>query len=119
MQCTLVIVSDPVPTLQGDLGEQLAATANLSSSNPAVMTLLPGSAFDFHFRQDSFIDIVRQRSLYYYATLADHTPLPAWLHFDAAQLTFEGVAPTLSAFPQSFDWGEAVGVCAGGERGEG
>lgn len=103
MQCTLVIVSDPIPTLQGDLGEQLAATANLSSSNPPVMTLLPGSAFNFHFRQDSFIDIVRRRSLYYYATLADHTPLPAWLHFDAAQLTFGGVAPTLSAFPQSFE----------------
>ncbi|GAB7330326.1 hypothetical protein MBLNU13_g01962t2 [Cladosporium sp. NU13] len=103
MHCTLVVVSDPIPTLQGDLGEQLAASANLSSSNPPVMTLLPGSAFNFHFRRDSFIDIVRQRGLYYYATLADHTPLPAWLHFDAAQLTFEGVAPTLGAFPQSFE----------------
>jgi hypothetical protein len=103
MQCTLVVVTNPIPTLQGDLGEQLAASANLSSSNPAVMTLLPGSAFNFHFRQDSFIDIVQKRTLYYYATLTDHTPLPAWLHFDAAQLTFEGVAPSLSAFPQSFE----------------
>ena len=103
MQCTLVVSRDPVPTLQGDLGEQIAASANLSSSNPPVMTLLPGSDFDFHFRQDSFIDIVQKRSLYYYATLTDHTPLPAWLHFDAAQLTFQGVAPSLSAFPQSFE----------------
>lgn len=103
MQCTLVVVSDPIPTLQGDLGEQLAASTNLSSSSPPIMTLLPGSAFDFHFRQDSFIDIVRQRSLYYYATLTDHTPLPAWLRFDAAELTFQGVAPSLSAFPQSFE----------------
>ena len=103
MQCTLVVVTDPIPTLQGDLGEQLAASANLSSSDPPVMTLLPGSAFNFHFRQDSFIDIVQKRTLYYYATLTDHTPLPAWLHFDAAQLTFEGVAPSLSAFPQSFE----------------
>jgi hypothetical protein len=103
MQCTLVVVTDPIPTLQGDLGEQLAASANLSSSNPPVMKLLPGSAFNFHFRQDSFIDIVQKRTLYYYATLTDHTPLPAWLHFDAVQLTFEGVAPSLSAFPQSFE----------------
>lgn len=102
MQCTLVIVSDPIPTLQGDLGEQLAESANLSSSDPPVMTLLPNSAFSFHFRQNSFIDIV-QRSLYYYATLADHTPLPAWLYFDAALLAFSGVAPQLSAFPQSFE----------------
>jgi hypothetical protein len=102
MQCTLVVSSDPVPILQGDLGSQLAESTNLSSSNPPVMALLPNNAFNFHFRQNSFIDIV-QRSLYYYATLTDHTPLPAWLHFDPTQLAFEGVAPLLSAFPQSFD----------------
>jgi hypothetical protein len=102
MQCTLVVSSDPIPILQGDLGSQLAESANLFSSNPPVMALLPNNAFNFHFRQNSFIDIV-QRSLYYYATLTDHTPLPAWLHFDQAQLAFEGVAPLLSAFPQSFE----------------
>jgi hypothetical protein len=102
MQCTLVVSSDPVPILQGDLGSQLAESTNLSSSNPPVMALLPNNAFNFHFRQNSFIDIV-QRSLYYYATLTDHTPLPAWLHFDPAQLAFAGVAPLLSAFPQSFE----------------
>jgi hypothetical protein len=102
MQCTLVVSSDPTPTLQGDLGSQLAESSNLSSSNPPVMALLPNNAFEFHFRQNSFIDIM-QRSLYYYATLTDHTPLPAWLHFDPAQLSFGGVAPLLSAFPQSFE----------------
>ena len=101
MQCTVVVVTDPLPTLQGDLGEQLVESTNLSSSNPPIMTLLPNSAFDFHFRQNSFIDIV-QRNLYYYATLSDHTPLPSWLHFDGANLAFSGVAPQLSAFPQSF-----------------
>jgi hypothetical protein len=101
MVCTLVVVTDPLPTLQGNLGEQLAESTNLSSSDPPIMTLLPNSAFDFHFRQKSFIDIV-QRNLYYYATLSDHTPLPSWLHFDGANLAFSGVAPQLSAFPQSF-----------------
>jgi hypothetical protein len=101
MDCTLVVVTDPLPTLQGDLGEQLAESTNLSSSDPPIVTLLPNSAFDFHFRQNSFIDIV-QRNLYYYATLSDHTPLPSWLHFDGANLAFSGVAPQLSAFPQSF-----------------
>ena len=101
MQCTLVVVTDPLPTLQGDLGDQLAESNNLSSSDPPIMTLIPNSAFDFHFRQDSFIDIV-QRNLYYYATLSDHTPLPSWLHFDGGSLAFSGVAPQLSAFPQSF-----------------
>ena len=101
MDCTLVVITDPLPTLQGDLGDQLAESTNLSSSDPPIMTLLPGSTFDFHFRQSSFIDIV-QRNLYYYATLSDHTPLPSWLHFDGANLAFSGVAPQLSAFPQSF-----------------
>lgn len=99
MQCTLVVATDPLPTLQGDLGEQLAEAANLSSKDPAVVTLLPNRAFSFHFRQNSFIDIV-QRTLYYYATLSDHTPLPAWLNFDANTLAFSGAAPQLS--PQSF-----------------
>ena len=101
MQCTLVVSANPVPQLQGDLSQQLAAEANLSSSNPAVVTLAPGDTFDFHFRQDSFIDAV-QRTLYYYATLSDHTPLPAWLKFSPSDLTFSGTVPQLSAFPQSF-----------------
>lgn len=102
MQCTLVVSSSPVPQLQGDLSQQLAAEANLSSSSPAVVTLAPGNTFNFHFRQDSFIDAV-QRTLYYYATLSDHTPLPAWLKFDPSDLTFSGTVPQLSAFPQSFE----------------
>ncbi|KAK4551951.1 polarity establishment/cellular polarization [Recurvomyces mirabilis] len=58
-------------------------------------------AFEFHFQQNSFIDIVH-RQLYYYATLGDHTPLPSWLLFDPADLTFSGQAPLLSAMPQSW-----------------
>lgn len=102
VSCTLVVSADQAPQLEGDISEQLAADANLSSTNPATVTLLPGSDFSFHFDQDSFIDVV-QRSLYYYATLTDHTPLPAWLHFDPTTLTFSGNAPQLSAFPQSFE----------------
>jgi len=101
MQCTLVVSANPVPQLQGDISQQLAAEAILSSSSPAVVNLAPGNTFNFHFRQDSFIDAV-QHTLYYYATLADHTPLPAWLEFDPSDLTFSGTVPHMSAFPQSF-----------------
>ncbi|RMX98759.1 hypothetical protein D0868_09912 [Hortaea werneckii] len=102
MACTLVVSSDAAPQLEGDISQQLAATANLSSSQPPVVTLLPSNSFLFNFRQSSFIDIV-QRQLYYYATLTDHTPLPSWLSFDGKELAFSGVAPTLSSFPQSWD----------------
>ncbi|KAK3113663.1 polarity establishment/cellular polarization, partial [Teratosphaeriaceae sp. CCFEE 6253] len=101
MGCTLVVSSDPAPELDGDISEQLAASVNLSSVEPPTVTILPSTLFHFSFHQSSFIDIV-QRQLYYYATLADHTPLPAWLHFDAASMTFSGVAPVLSAMPQSW-----------------
>lgn len=101
MPCTLVVASDPAPQLQGDFVQQLAAEINLTSSNPATIMLIPGNQFDFHFRQDTFIDIV-QRKLYYYATMTDHTPLPSWLNFDSSGLRFTGTAPQLSAFPQSF-----------------
>ncbi|RMY19210.1 hypothetical protein D0867_04819 [Hortaea werneckii] len=102
MACTLVVSSDAAPQLEGDISQQLAATANLSSSQPPVLTLLPSNSFLFNFRQSSFIDIV-QRQLHYYATLTDHTPLPSWLSFDGKELAFSGVAPTLSSFPQSWD----------------
>ncbi|KAK5127518.1 hypothetical protein LTR85_006857 [Meristemomyces frigidus] len=100
--CTLVVSADPAPQLDGDISKQLAATANLSSSDPPVVTVLPSTAFNFNFEQSSFIDIV-QRKLYYYATLTDRTPLPSWLSFDSQKLAFSGVAPLLSAFPQSWD----------------
>lgn len=102
MECTIVASSNPPPQLKGDVASRLAGTANLSSLDPPVVTLLPLAAFKFQFQQSSFIDIV-QRRLQYYATMADHTPLPGWLLFDPETLTFEGVAPELSAFPQSWE----------------
>ncbi|KAK5134273.1 hypothetical protein LTR08_006817 [Meristemomyces frigidus] len=102
MACTLVISADPAPQLEGDVSEQLAATANLSSTEPPVVTVLPSTDFYFNFKQSSFIDIV-QRKLYYYATLTDHTPLPSWLVFDAQNMAFSGTAPLLSALPQSWE----------------
>ena len=102
MPCTLVVSTDPPPQIDWDIGQQLAESANLSSTQPPIVTILPSHEFQFDFRQDSFIDIV-QRKLTYYATLADHTPLPAWLLFDAQDLMFSGTAPQLSAFPQSWD----------------
>ncbi|RMZ30192.1 hypothetical protein D0859_05708 [Hortaea werneckii] len=102
MACTLVVSPDAAPQLEGDISQQLAATANLSSSQPPIVTLLPSNSFLFNFRQSSLIDIV-QRQLYYYATLTDHTPLPSWLSFDGKELALSGIAPTLSSFPQSWD----------------
>lgn len=102
MSCTLVVSADPAPQPLGDIiTKQLSATANLSSSQPPTLTLLPSTRFTFDFGQDSFIDVL-QRKLYYYATLNDHTPLPSWMKFDPDLLTFSGTAPDLASFPQSW-----------------
>ncbi|EMF08322.1 uncharacterized protein SEPMUDRAFT_53722 [Sphaerulina musiva SO2202] len=102
MSCTLVVSADPAPQPLGDIiTKQLSATANLSSSQPPTLTLLPSTRFTFDFGQDSFIDVL-QRKLYYYATLDDHTPLPSWMKFDPDLLTFSGTAPDLASFPQSW-----------------
>ena len=101
MLCTLVVSTDPAPQQLGNISKQLSATANLSSSDPPIVTLVPSTHFTFDFGQESFIDVV-QRKLYYYATLEDHTPLPSWLKFDSELLTFSGTAPDLSSFPQSW-----------------
>lgn len=101
MGCTMVVSADPPPVIEGDFSKELAATANLSSTQPPIMTVLPSTPFNFDFKPSSFIDAI-QRKLWYYATLANHTPLPSWLKFDADNLVFTGTAPQLSAFPQSW-----------------
>lgn len=103
MSCALVVSADPPPQLEGDVASKLAGTANLSSWDPPVVSLLPLTKFKFQFERSSFIDIVSRRKLEYYATLTDHTPLPSWLLFDSEALTFSGVAPQLSTFTQSWD----------------
>lgn len=102
MPCTLVVSADPAPQIEWSITEQLLETANLSSSQPPVVTILPTTPFHFNFRHDSFIDEI-QRQLRYYSTLTDHTPLPSWLIFNEEELAFSGTAPQLSAFPQSWN----------------
>lgn len=52
-----------------------------------------GQAFEFSFPMESFSDADYLDYLEYGATLADGTPLPDWLEFDAAAGRFTGTAP--------------------------
>ena len=103
MDCTLVISADPSPRIRGDVVDQLTATTIFDASpTPPVITLQPAAQFAFEFRPSSFVGGGSQ-DLYYYATLADHTPLPAWLHFDSSRWTFSGLAPDLASYPLTWD----------------
>ncbi|KAK4970466.1 polarity establishment/cellular polarization [Elasticomyces elasticus] len=100
MRSTLVVVTTPAPQFLGDITEALTQTGKLSG--PSSISLSRSSSFTINFPSNAFSDSTGA-NLSYYATLADHTPLPAWLHFDASSLTFSGAAPALSASPQYFD----------------
>ncbi|MFZ1832670.1 MAG: calcium-binding protein [Pseudomonadales bacterium] len=61
----------------------------------------PGQASRFTVPDYAFFDIESQHSLSYTATMADGSPLPAWLSLDAATGEFTALAPADSA-DQSF-----------------
>ncbi|KAL1836091.1 hypothetical protein VTJ49DRAFT_5575 [Mycothermus thermophilus] len=63
---------------------------------------------DFSFRIDpKTFSATSGSPTYYYATMADNTPLPAWILFDSASLSFSGRTPSMEALiqpPQRFSF---------------
>jgi axial budding pattern protein 2 len=62
--------------------------------------LRPSAPFNISFSSDVFK--ASGSKLSYYATLSDHTPLPAWISFDEPSLQFGGITPATS-IPQAFN----------------
>jgi VCBS repeat-containing protein len=56
----------------------------------ADQTATEDAAFNFTFAANTFADLDASDTLIYSATLADSSPLPGWLSFDAATRTFSG-----------------------------
>ena len=75
---------------------QLAATPTGSNRAPLLYGYVPtqyadeGSVFHIDIAPNMFIDPDSGDALRFTARLADGSPLPDWLHFDAARLRFEG-----------------------------
>jgi parallel beta-helix repeat protein len=73
-------------------------------SNVAPVVVIPlldqnateSTPFTYTVTANSFADLDRD-TLTYSATLADGSPLPAWLSFDAASLTFSGTPPSTAS----------------------
>lgn len=99
MPATIIVTTEAPPRIGAGLTSQLAKMGTLAG--PTTVTLGENEPFDFTFSSDTFIDDGKQ--LYFYATLVDHTPLPAWVSFDPNHLRFTGTTPQLSASPQSFE----------------
>ncbi|MBF0155678.1 MAG: putative Ig domain-containing protein, partial [Magnetococcales bacterium] len=88
-----VTATDP-----GGLGAAVDFTLTLSPTNRAPTlsrsladrSLAEGSVFAWQLPSDTFVDGDPGQSLTLGADRPDGSPLPAWLHFDAASLSFSG-----------------------------
>ena len=96
MDSKLIIQEDQRPREVGNVSQTLAHAGQLSG--PTSVTLLPSKPFEIVFGTEVF----RQdgKNFTYYATLEDHTPLPAWISFDSSSMRFTGTTPS-SASPQT------------------
>lgn len=71
---------------------------------PYPYTLIPkqsikvGKLFKFTLPENTFIDDDGNKTLNYSAVLNNNTPLPSWLKFDSATLTFSGTPTTAGLF---------------------
>ena len=96
MDSTLVVSKDDAPQVNGNISQALSAAGPLSG--PTTLAIKTSQDFQISFPLDTFNS---NGNLSYYATLSDHTPLPAWISFDASSLRFAGTTPPTS-IPQSF-----------------
>lgn len=83
-------------------------------SAPSTLLLYPQTDFSLVFGPKVFDADVHD--LHYYASSDGNTPLPAWIRFDAATVSFSGQTPNLltrESSPQAFGFSLAAGQALG------
>ncbi|KAI0012309.1 hypothetical protein F4779DRAFT_84534 [Xylariaceae sp. FL0662B] len=99
---TLVVSRKQAPTVAVPLSQQLGNFGPYSP--PSSLLLHPSKPFSFSFARDTF-RADADPGLNYYAVSGDNAPLPSWIRFDAANLTFSGETPPFESLvqpPQTF-----------------
>jgi hypothetical protein len=98
MDSKLLVPTDEELDTKVNITQVLAKARPLSGSTS--VSIGSSKPFDISFPVDRFIS--NGKPLTYAATLSDHTPLPAWISFDASSMHFAGTSPsTVSA--QTFE----------------
>ncbi|KAK3328511.1 hypothetical protein B0T19DRAFT_442400 [Cercophora scortea] len=104
LDTTLVVSRSPAPLNKIPLDQQVPRFGIFSS--PSSILLPPQTPFALDLAPDTFVDSSNS-PLNYYAVMADHTPLPAWITFDAGKLSFAGQTPPAESLiqpPQPFSF---------------
>ncbi|KAF2092363.1 Cadherin-like protein, partial [Rhizodiscina lignyota] len=99
MSCILIVSTSQAPMSRTDVSGVLRGAGNMTG--PTTLLTHPSQKFEVDFFPNSFDG--HGKKLSFYATLADHTPLPSWLSFNSQTLHFSGVPPKLSSSPQDFN----------------
>lgn len=100
MDSTLVISRKPAPAVRIPLEDQIKTFGNFSA--PSSVLSYPATEFRYSFDQDTF---GKNSGLNYYAVSSNHSPLPAWIQFDAGSMSFSGKTPPFESLvqpPQTF-----------------
>lgn len=92
LNSTFVVSKNPAPTVSIPLSSQLPYLGVFSA--PSTLIFPQSTPFRFNFQPGTFSEYGSDTALYYYATTTANTPLPSWLTFDAATLSFSGHTPS-------------------------
>jgi axial budding pattern protein 2 len=94
----LLVSSSRGPAATGNITQILAKSGHFSG--PSTINIGSAQPFDITFPQDIFGS---GNSLSYHALLSDHTPLPAWIGFEASTLRFSGITPPTTPTQTSYE----------------
>ncbi|MCJ1314642.1 hypothetical protein MMC25_008324 [Agyrium rufum] len=98
---TFIVSNNAGPGLGIPVSQQIGAYGALSG--PDTLIYYPSSSFSISFGPDTFTGTSSSTS--YYAQCANNTPLPSWMSFNPASLTFTGITPGFTStieLPQTF-----------------
>jgi len=86
---TLIVSAAPGPSLGSSVAEQLPSFG--TTLNSTTLALHPSAPFSFAFKSNTFLNT--NGDTVFYAVSVGNAPLPSWIHFDPASLTFSGTTP--------------------------
>ncbi|KAH7360020.1 hypothetical protein BKA66DRAFT_552396 [Pyrenochaeta sp. MPI-SDFR-AT-0127] len=89
MESKLIVSADDTLEAKENITAELSTAGKVTG--PKTVILKPSAPFVITFPLDTFSPTIKKLS--YFATLVDHTPLPAWISFDPASIHFAGIAP--------------------------
>ncbi|KAK3902030.1 hypothetical protein C8A05DRAFT_44468 [Staphylotrichum tortipilum] len=97
LPAALVVSRSPGPKVKIPFKNQHPDVGTFS--RPSSFLSAPGQAFSFQLDPNTFSK-PHEYPISYYATMADNTPLPAWMTFDPSRLSFSGRTPPAESLIQ-------------------